>query len=338
MSILSLCCRARFLARLSPVLREYTVFLDRIVLIYTVWIALLVVLRREHVPGWPSLVAFHLLVIALVLSLPPRGARWEVRALAGARRSVRSVLRFLRHTYPLLLMIVYFEEVDRTVNALWPDAPYWFEPRLYALDRFLFGETPSILLTSSTGLLQDEVLHLFYLSYYFIVIGGTVRAWIGSGRPHPGPALAPTVTSIVTAFLLCFAFYPLLPARGPWENETLMSTLTPFEGSVFVPIVEAIIARGAVSGGCFPSSHVSASWATVFALAAFHRRAAWICAFFALGLSLACVYTRYHHGVDVPAGFAAGVAGAAIGRLTARERSVFERRAGDTGAAEVDTK
>jgi hypothetical protein len=58
----------------------------------------------------------------------------------------------------------------------------------------------------------------------------------------------------------------------------------------------------------------------VFALTPFHRRAAGICAFFALGLSLACVYTRYHHGVDVPAGFAAGVAGAALGRVAARER------------------
>jgi len=32
--------------------------------------------------------------------------------------------------------------------------------------------------------------------------------------------------------------------------------------------------------------------------------------FFALGMSFACVYTRYHHAVDVPAGFLAGLFGA----------------------------
>jgi membrane-associated phospholipid phosphatase len=220
-------------------------------------------------------------------------------------------------------MVFFFEEVHQTVNALWPREPYWFESRLYAADRFLFGDLPSILLNPSTGLLQNELMHAFYFSYYFIVIGGAVRAWLGEGSPRPGPALAPTVTAIVTAFLLCFVWYPFLPARGPWENRELMSTLVPFEGGLFVPMVEALLERGAVSGGCFPSSHVSASWAVVFALAPFHRRAAFVCGFFALGLSLACVYTRYHHGVDVPAGFLAGVAGAAIGRGAARDAAAL---------------
>jgi hypothetical protein len=297
-----------------------SMFLDRMVIAYTAWIAVLVLVRREHVPEWPGVLAFHLLVLGFIFSLPTRGALWETSPPAEPawRRHIRGGLRFLRYTYPLLLMVVYFEEVRYTVNALWPDAPYWFESRLYSLDRFLFVELPSVLLSSSTGLLQDELMHGFYFSYYFIVIGGAVRAWLGNGSPHPGPAFTATVTSIVTAFLLCFVWYPFLPARGPWENEELMSTLVPFEGRLFVPLVEVIIDQGAVSGGCFPSSHVSASWAVVFALAPFHRRAAWVSGFFAFGLSLACVYTRYHHGVDVPAGFLAGVVGAAIGHWVSR--------------------
>ncbi len=291
-------------------------FVDRIVALYTAWIALLVVLRREHVPEWPAILGFHLFVLAFMFSLPGRGAPWESSPPAEAawKRHIRGGLRFLRYTYPLLLMVFYFEEVQYTVNALWPEAPYWFEGHLYALDRLLFGELPSVLLNAATGLFQDELMHAFYFAYYFIVIGGAVRAWLGEGCPRPGPALAPTVTSIVTAFLLCFVWYPLLPARGPWENGELMSTLTPFEGRLFIPMVETLLDRGAVSGGCFPSSHVSASWAVVFGLAPFHRKAAFVCGLFALGLSVACVYTRYHHGVDVPAGFLAGVAGAAIGR------------------------
>jgi hypothetical protein len=50
----------------------------------------------------------------------------------------------------------------------------------------------------------------------------------------------------------------------------------------------------------------------VLGLLPFHRRPALILLFFVLGMSVACVYTRYHHGVDVPAGILAGTAGAAL--------------------------
>ncbi len=294
--------------------------LDRMVMVYTAWIAVLVVLFRDNVSRWPAILGFHLAVLAMMAALPRRGAPWEsTRPGEGAlKRHARGGLRFLRYTYPLLLMVFYFEEVEHTVNALWPKAPYWFESRLYAADRFLFGDLPAILLNPSTGILQDELMHAFYFSYYFIVIGGAVRAWLGSRPPRPGPAFDATIVSVVAAFLLCFLWYPFLPARGPWENAELMAPLTPFEGRLFVPAVQALIDRGAVSGGCFPSSHVAASWATVFGLAPFHRRAAWISGFLAFGLSLSCVYNRYHHGVDVPAGFLAGIAGAALGSWVSR--------------------
>lgn len=302
-------------------------FVDRIVMAYTAWVGLLVILCRENVPEWPAILGFHLLVLAVMAVLPERGARWETAPPEEAfwKGRIRGGLRFFRYTYPLLLMVFYFEEVHYTVNALSPEARHWFESRLYDADRFLFGNLPSVLLNPSTGLFQNELMHLFYFSYYFIVVGGVVRAWLGSSTPRPGPAFRRTIASVVTAFLLCFVWYPFLPARGPWEDPELMASLTPFDGLVFVPIVEAVIDRGAVSGGCFPSSHVAASWATVFGLARFHPRAAWLCGGFALGLSLSCVYTRYHHGVDVPAGFLAGVAGAVIGSSSSRESGLSAR-------------
>ncbi len=303
-------------------------FLDRIVMVYTAWVALLVVLCRENVPEWPIILGFHSLVLAVMIALPRRGAPWETR------KRLRGGLRFLRYSYPLLLMVFFFEEVHQTVNALWPNAPYWFESQLYAADRLLFGDLPSILLNPSTGLLQDELMHAFYFSYYFIVIGGVVLAWLGSGSPRPGPAFLTTLTSVVTAFLLCFIWYPFLPARGPWENGELMAALTPFERRFFVPVVEALLDRGAVSGGCFPSSHVAASWAVVLGLARFHPRGALVCGAFASGLSFACVYTRYHHGVDVPAGLLAGIAGAAIGYWASIGPSL-ERPAEGGGDSEV---
>jgi hypothetical protein len=280
-------------------------------------VALLVLAFHQNVPKASSIVAFHLSVIAAILALPPRGAAWERASAAEAswKRHVRGGLRFFRYSYPLLLILFYFEEVEHTVHAIRPAAPHWFEHYLYAADRSLFGELPAILLDPYVGIVQNEILHAFYLSYYFILVGGVVLAWLGSpGARNPGPAFQSTLTSAITAFVLCFVWYPFLPARGPWENAELMAKLTPFEGFFFVPLIERIIAAGSVSGGCFPSSHVAGSWGIVFGLSASHRRAALAMAFFTAGMSFACVYTRYHHAVDVPAGFLAGLSGALIAR------------------------
>ena len=77
-----------------------------------------------------------------------------------------------------------------------------------------------------------------------------------------------------------------------------------------------------VSGGCFPSAHVSGTWALTCGLYVTRSKAAPVFALAAVGLSVACVYTRYHHGVDIAAGFVVGIAGGMLGALlTRRARS-----------------
>ena len=296
--------------------------LDGAVILYTVLTALLVLACYNNIADPLPILALHALVVLVVFILPPRGARWELASPDEPfwRKIVRGSARFLRYSYPLLLVVLYFEEVEQTVNAIAPASPYWFEPKLYAVDRWLFGDLPALLMSGWEGLPQDEILHAFYFSYYFILIGGVMVAWFGpkGTKGEPGPGFEGAITSMMLAFFLCFIWYPWLPARGPWENPEMMAGLKPFEGIVFTPIIEWIIERGAVSGGCFPSSHVAGSWGMVFGLAPFHRRASLVLGFFAVGMSLACVYTRYHHGVDVPAGFLAGAVGALIGTTLAK--------------------
>jgi membrane-associated phospholipid phosphatase len=96
--------------------------------------------------------------------------------------------------------------------------------------------------------------------------------------------------------------------------------LRPFEGRVFTRAIELIIAGAAVSGGCFPSAHVSGTWALTFGLFPYHRRAALVFGVMAAGLSVACVYTRYHHALDVCAGLAVAIVAALAGRRIARGR------------------
>jgi membrane-associated phospholipid phosphatase len=291
---------------------------DRLVAGYATFVAVLAVVCA--VPQALSLAAAHAVLVAGMWWLPPRGASWESPRPGDSRglSRARVIARFLRYTYPALLLTPFFEEVALTVNAVRPGHPYWFEPYLIGADRALFGGTPAARLSAGGNAALDELLHGFYLSYYFLITAGIVLAWRGPtrGRPTPGTGFHPVFTTMMLGFVLSFVWYPFLPARGPWEHPELVVGLRPLEGWLFTPAIELIIAGAAVSGGCFPSAHVSGTWALTFGLYRYQPRAARWFAVLAVGLSLACVYTRYHHGLDV----LAGVSVAAIAAWLVRPR------------------
>ena len=294
---------------------------DWAVAIYATLVALVAVVWT--VPRWPYIVGGHAALLAGLLSLPPRGARWEPPRAADSRwrALARSVARFLRYTYPALLLTPFFEEVSLTVNAAAGSAPYWFEHSLFAADRLLFGGIPSVTLSQAGNPLLDEIMHAFHLAYFPLIIGGITLAWKGGrrGRVTPGGGFHVAMTSMMLGFFLSYLWYPFLPARGPWEHPDIMAGLRSFEGWVFTPLSRRLIAGAAVSGGCFPSAHVSGTWALTFGLYATDRKASYCFGALAVGLSVACVYTRYHHAVDVFAGLAVAAAAAVIGyRLAPR--------------------
>jgi hypothetical protein len=235
-------------------------------------------------------------------------------------RRLRTITRFLRYTYPALLLTPFFEEVALTVNAAAPESPFWFERYLITADRWLFGTTPAAALSQAGNSVLDELMHGFYLSYYVLITAGIVLAWRGpaGGGPKPGPGFNAAFTGMMLGFFLSFVWYPFLPARGPWEHPALVDGLRPFGGWAFTRAIELIIAGAAVSGGCFPSAHVSGTWALTIGLFSTQRRLALGFGVMATGLSVACVYTRYHHAVDVFAGLAVGILGALVGRRIAR--------------------
>ena len=290
---------------------------DWILALYVTFVALVAVIWASTIPSWPYIVVGHGVLLAAIVSLPARGSAWESPRPADPRlvASTRAAVRFLRYTYPALLLTPFFEEVWLTINATSPQAPYWFEPNLYAFDRALFGVVPAVALSQAGGPLLDELMHAFYFSYYPLIIGGIVLAWTGGrrGRETPGPDFHTAMTCLLLGFFLSFVWYPFLPARGPWENPQIMEGLRPFRGPVFTEAIKLIISGAAVSGACFPSAHVSGAWALTFGLYRAHPRAACGWALVATGLSVSCMYTRYHHAADVLAGLTVASVAALIG-------------------------
>ncbi len=298
---------------------------DWIVAAYTLWTGVLIAWFAAEVPEWPRLVAIHAGILIVLFIIPPRGAAWEERVWPWLwQRVLHQFVRFVRYAYPLALALFFFEEGRFTVNMIFPETPYWFEPYLYAWDRFIFGELPANIMAPWVSPPLTEVMHFFYWSYYIILIGGVAIAFVGPEvrlpLRTPARGFEETIGSLATAFIIAFVFYPWLAARGPWENPELMAGMPPLDGWFFTWMMDRIIEHGAVSGNCFPSGHVAGAWAVVFGLAwtKGHRRTVWVFTFLSIGMTIACVYTRYHHAVDMPAGFVAGALGGIIGGGLAR--------------------
>jgi membrane-associated phospholipid phosphatase len=299
--------------------------LDRLLIGYAIYVGLFIAFNYSTSRRVAPLLAAHAIIVLVIFALPARGSEWERRRSGESlvRTGARQVLRFLRHMYPLGLVIFFFEEVRYFVNSLWADNPYWFEPILYAADEAIFSGSPVVLLNSLVGMPQDEIMHFFYFSYYLVVLGGGSFAYIGMpvSKEPPAQGFERAITSVTAAFLFAFVWYPYLPARGPWENPELMAGLTPFQGFVFTSWIETIIAHGAVSGGCFPSAHVAGAFGMSFGLLKHHPVAGRLCLFLAIGMAASCVYTRYHHAVDIVAGLVCAALGYAFARRVTGRRA-----------------
>jgi hypothetical protein len=177
-----------------------------------------------------------------------------------------------------------------------------------------------VLLSQAGNPVVDEIMHAFYFSYYLLIIGGIVIAWNGGRRGGltPGSGFHTAMTCMMLGFFLSYVWYPFLPARGPWEHPEAWRVWSVWRRPF---IVHRAIIAVRLSGGCF-RAHISGTWALTFGLYATDRKAALWWGLLAVGLSVACVYTRYHHAVDVVAGLTVAVVAAGIGYgLTRRSPS-----------------
>lgn len=304
-------------------------WLEWIVCAYILITAIFLLLQQEYVPQVWRLLGFRLLVLLILILLPPRGSAWEFpsgRERLPARK-LREIAIFVRYCYPLLLILFFFEEVEYTVTALFPRQGYWFEPSLQKAEWILFGGYPVRHMADWNHPFLNEFMHAFYFAYFPILIGAQIFLWRrlrklqvdrSNGGPETGSVkdviLQPALTGMTLAYLFTFLLFPLLPARGPWEHPSVVADLAPLEGYFFTGVIQLIIRHGAVSGGCFPSSHVSGTWGMIAAIGSRYSRLRTVCCSAAILMSFACVYTRYHWALDVIAGLPIGLLAAWIAR------------------------
>ena len=217
--------------------------------------------------------------------------------------------RALREGYPLLLLYPFYAEAGLLHSAL---ASPGHDATVAAWDLAIFGAAwHRELHALAPGRWVSETMHLFYASYYLLLVGPPVAAVL----TRNGDAFREISLRQMATFTACFAFYLYFPVYGPGHMDPFSAGTRP-EG-FFADLVRAAIGSGDSPGTAFPSSHVAGSLtAAWFARGRYPRPVAALTAVGAVGVAFATVYTRNHYAIDAAAGLALAMAlQAAIDRL-----------------------
>ena len=260
-------------------------FTDRLLLIYFTALAVAIVVRRDHVAGWPSFLALHATVIALIAALVWWSRRWP----------------HAHAWYPLVIPLVAFLEVALLHDIFVAD---WRDRYLLAFEAALFTEPPTVWLGHQSSVLFSELLQIGYLSYFLFL---PIVALILYARPDPRPFFS-LMAAVMLGYVICYVVFLAFPTEGPAHTLRHLHT-EPLPNGPFRSAV-LFIQRAGTHGNAFPSAHVvGAVVPVIFAWRYVANLAPWLTALLLL-MCVGAVYDRYHYASDMAGGLFIGAVAA----------------------------
>lgn len=254
---------------------------------YLAVISVLILVCNVNLPGWWRFLLLHLGIASSILFIA--SIHWEHPAY-----------RFFRNWYPFLLITFLFWEAENFVHLIYPD---WKNHWLITADFKLLGGHPTVALEQITNPYVTEFFEFIYFTYYFVPIFGL---WIYFKQPEKN--FQQFTTHYLLALYLGYLIFPLVPAEGPWKTLAGQQTML-IEGKwIFRQLNDYLHNKGAIVGGCFPSTHLSAATAVIFGAARLNKKLFWGTVIWFALLFFSTVYGRYHYVVDGLAGMATGTA------------------------------
>lgn len=281
-----------------PQKRSFLLPADIATLGYLLIISILVLFFNPQLPGWWRFLLLHLGIASSILFI------------ASIHRE-HPAYRFFRNWYPFLLITFLFWEAENFVHLIYPD---WKNNWLIAADFQLLGAHPTVALEQITNPYATEFFEFIYFTYYFVPLFGL---WIYLKQTSKD--FQQFAAHYLLALYLGYLIFPLVPAEGPWKTLAGQQTML-IEGKwIFRQLNDYLHHKGAIVGGCFPSTHLSAATAVIFAAARLNKKLFWGTVIWFALLFFSTVYGRYHYVVD-------GLAGMVVGGLAFVVSSAFVKR------------
>jgi PAP2 superfamily len=175
---------------------------------------------------------------------------------------------------------------------------------LLALDRVLFGETPSVSYqTWAKPWLNDLLMlgYLFFFVHLVLVPGAYFARDLGRFRQ--------CIIGLFTLYGLSFLGYTVFPAGGP---HRWMTFTVPLEGVVVIPWTLRMVNEGSNGVDVFPSLHLGVSLYLLTFDWWYARHRFWWCLAPCIVLWFSTVLLRFHYLVDLLGGLAVAALGIAV--------------------------
>jgi membrane-associated phospholipid phosphatase len=213
----------------------------------------------------------------------------------------QGVTGLFRNLYPAMLYPIFYAQMQGAVHWVMPG---FLDSQLVAFEQSIFGAAPNIWLTQIQSPMLNEWMMLGYFTYYLLIPFVALLLHF-KGRDGDSRRM---LTATTIAFVISYIGFVIYPIEGPRYFLTDQFA-GPLEGWVFVPLVNWIIAGGAIHGGCMPSSHTAVALVLlVWARRTSHKLSVWM-APFVFTLFVATVWGRFHYVTDVLVGWLVGAVG-----------------------------
>ncbi|MCI0329488.1 MAG: phosphatase PAP2 family protein [candidate division Zixibacteria bacterium] len=247
----------------------------------------MILILHANLSGWWRFLLLHFGIASSILFVA--SIQWTSPAF-----------KFFRHWYPFLLVTFLFWEAENFVHLIHPE---WKNGWLIAADFKLLGGHPTVVLEKITNPYVTEFFEFIYFTYYFIPLFGL---WIYLKQSERN--FQTFAAHYLLALYLGYLIFPLVPAEGPWKTLAGHQTML-IEGKwIFRQLNDYLHHKGAITGGCFPSTHLSAATALLLSAARTDKKIFWGSVIWFALLFFSTVYGRYHYFVDGAAGLAIGAA------------------------------
>jgi membrane-associated phospholipid phosphatase len=224
-------------------------------------------------------------------------------AAAVRRWPTSGLVQGLRETVPLLACFLIYTNLHDTIGFV---NPHDVHDRLVAMDRALFGVSPTLWAEQFITPARTEVMQFLYLNFFWIAPSTSLvlllqRRW---------PEFRAATVGTLTCFFIGYALYVVFPAAPPRLvlAREFTKNLRGYPVGFSALSAEAFSLLPVDSRAAFPSLHTAASLVALVFAWRYVRRWAYVLLPFVVGLWASTIYLRHHYFVDLVAGWAVAVA------------------------------
>ncbi|MFH1891981.1 MAG: phosphatase PAP2 family protein [Candidatus Zixiibacteriota bacterium] len=256
---------------------------DFLILAYVSFTTILLLIVNRPISERVWLIAGNLAIAIVVLILA------NIAPLSHSR-----LLRIARRLYPVVLFTFFYEQTSSLIHVFFPG---WFDAALSQFEITIFGAQPSLAIEHLYSPMLNDIVMACYVFYYLCLPLGLVFLVL---RKKEGAADR-LITASALTFFVSYTLFFLYPVEGP-RYHLVESFVQPFDGYLFVPLVKRIMDTAAVHGGAMPSSHAAVALIVFWYVMRESRRWGMALAPVILGLTIGCVWGRFHYVSDVAVG------------------------------------